>query len=133
MEANMKRLITVCLHLAALVMLATLFTACTQPEVRSQVDSKVNKNLRVGDTVRLFHSGTEDVKKIICLNEEITVYNEKIAAGVRKSTEVGKIKVIKYVDENYYDAKVVEGVISAGDIARKDTAACLIEEMPVDE
>jgi len=129
----MKRLIRVCSHLAALVMLATLFTACAQPEFRSQVETKVKKNLRVGDTVRLFHSGTEDVKKIICLNEEIPVYNEVNVEGVRKSKEVGKIKVIKYVGENYFDAKVVEGVISAGDIARKDTAACLIEERPVTE
>lgn len=129
----MKRIITVCSYLAALVMLATLFTACAQPEIRSQVEAKVKKNLRVGDTVRLFHSGTEDVKKTICLNEEIPVYNEVNVEGVRKSKEVGKIKVIKYVGENYFDAKVVEGVISAGDIARKDTAACLIEERPVTE
>ena len=129
----MKRLITVCSYLAALVMVATLFTGCTQPEIRSTVETKGMKSMYVGDTVRLFHSGTEDVNKIICLNEDIPVYREVNVEGVKQVRQVGTIKVIKYVGENYFDAKVVQGVISAGDIARKDKASCLIQERPVTE
>lgn len=124
----MRRLLLCCTRLAAIAMLLTLFTACAQPEVRSQVEGTTKKISRNGDTVRLFHSGTADVKKIICPNDVLDVYREVQVEGVTNSKEVGRVKVLKLVGENYFDAKVLEGAIRAGDVAKKDNASCMIAD-----
>jgi len=124
----MKRLILCCSRLAAIAMLLTLFTACAQPEIRSQVEATTKKFARTGDTVRLFHSGTADVMKIVCPNDEITVYREVQVEGVTHSKEVGRVKVLKLVGANYFDAKVLEGAIRGGDIAKKESASCMIAD-----
>jgi len=96
----------------------------TQPRIKSEVVMKE------GGTVHLFHSGTPDVKKEICLNDVIPVYRETMAGGHTTSKEVGKIKVDSYVGEHYFSATVVEGTIKMGDIAKKGTASCLIQPAP---
>jgi hypothetical protein len=40
--------------------------------------------------------------------------------------EVGKIKVLSYVGEDYLKGEVVEGELKAGDIAKKGDVASLI-------
>ncbi|WP_202594000.1 hypothetical protein [Geobacter anodireducens] len=45
----------------------------------------------------------------------------------RATIEVGQIRVLSYVGEHYIEAEVVKGEVKPGDIAKKDTVACLIQ------
>jgi hypothetical protein len=92
-----------------------------QPQIKNEVVMKM------GDKVHLFHSGTADVKKEICIGDVIPVYRETPAGGSLKVKVVGKVKVLKILDEHYFEAEIVEGDIKVGDIAKKETAACLVQ------
>ena len=97
----------------------------SQPQTKSKVV------MRVGKMVNLFHSGTADVKKEICLDDVIQVYREtgNGRGGLHiTSKEVGKVKVIGYEGEHYFKAEVVSGEIMAGDVAKKDSAWCLVRQ-----
>lgn len=95
-----------------------------QQELRGEVETKTGKK------VRLFHSGTQDVKKTICIGDQIPVYREVYAYGAIKKTEVGKIKVISYVGEHYLEAEIIAGKIKNGDVAQKESASCLVHPAP---
>ncbi|WP_306535591.1 hypothetical protein [Geobacter sp.] len=104
-------------------MIAPITAGAAEKKVKSEVVMKV------GNKVHLFHSGTPDVKKEICLNDVVTVYREIGGAKNPKSIEVGQVKVLSYVDDHYFEAEVVKGEVKPGDIARKESAACLIQPM----
>ncbi len=92
--------------------------------VEEQRDEKLAKGLMVkGTMVCLFQSGTADVKKAININDILTVYREGKSHELK---EVGKIKVLSYVGEDYLKGEVIEGEIKAGDIAKKGDVASLI-------
>jgi hypothetical protein len=76
-----------------------------------------------GDTVYLFHSGTDDVKKNIHVNDTLTVYRTSPSCEV---TPVGIIRVISFVGEIYIKSEVFAGEIRPDDIAKKDNASCLV-------
>jgi hypothetical protein len=82
--------------------------------------------MKAGQKVWLFHSGTPDVRKEICLNDIIPVYREVKAGNNYKVEEVGKIKVLSYDGRNYFEAMVVSGEARIGDIATQKTASCLV-------
>lgn len=53
---------------------------------------------------------------------------DDVVPGVQRATiEVGQIRVLSYVGEHYIEAEVVKGEVKPGDIAKKDTVACLIQ------
>ena len=106
---------------AALVVPMAANALETQPTVKSEII------METGNKVHLFHSGTADVKKEICLNDVIPVYRETMAGGHTTSQEVGKVKVLSYVGEHYFEAEVVAGKIKVGDMAKKTTATCLVQ------
>ncbi len=83
--------------------------------------------MKVGNTVHLFHSGTADVKKEICLNDVIPVYRETPAGSHMNVKEVGKVKVLAYAGEHYFEAEVVQGEVKVGDVAKKEGAYCLVQ------
>lgn len=101
----------------------------TVPFTAGAADKKVKSEvvMKVGKRVHLFHSGTADVKKDICLNDVITVYREIGGAKNPKSVEAGQVKVLSYVDDHHFEAEVVKGEVKPGDIAKKGSAACLIQ------
>lgn len=76
-----------------------------------------------GDTVYMFHSGTEDVKKTIHVNDTLTVYRTSPSCEV---TPIGIIKVISFVGETYIKGEVFAGEIKPDDIAKKESVSCLI-------
>jgi hypothetical protein len=92
-----------------------------QPQIKNEIVMKAGKK------VHLFHSGTADVKKEICLKDVIPVYRETMAGGHSTVKEVGKVKVLSYAGEHYFEAEIVSGEIKIGDIAKKETASCLIQ------
>ena len=83
--------------------------------------------MKAGNKVSLFHSGTADVKKEICLNDILPVYRQILAGGHTRLKEVGTVKVTGYEGEQYFKADVVSGEIKVGDIAKKGTASCLVQ------
>jgi hypothetical protein len=84
--------------------------------------------MKVGNKVNLFHSGTADVRKEICLGDVITIYREIGGAKNFKSLEVGTVKVTGYAGEHYFEAEIVKGEIKPGDIAKKNTTYCLVQK-----
>ena len=76
-----------------------------------------------GDTVYMFHSGTEDVKKNIHVNDTLAVYRTSPSCEV---TPIGIIRVISFVGETYIKGEVFAGEIKPDDIAKKDKVSCLI-------
>jgi hypothetical protein len=92
-----------------------------QPQITSEVVMKE------GSKVHLFHSGTADVKKEICLNDVVPVYRETPTGGHTTRREVGKVKVLSYAGDHYFEAQVVDGEVKVGDVAKKQTASCLVQ------
>jgi hypothetical protein len=92
--------------------------------VEEQRDERIAKGIMSkGTVVCLFQSGTADVKKAINVNDVLPVYRESKSHELK---EVGKIKVLSYVREDYLKGEVVEGEIKAGDIVKKGDVASLI-------
>jgi len=121
-EVHMNIVAKVLTFAALLIMAAAPITAtAAEKKVKSEVVMKTGKK------VNLFHSGTADVKKEICPNDVITVYRETMGGGHTTIKEVGKVKVLGYLGEHYFDAEVVSGEIKVGDIAKKETASCLVQ------
>lgn len=118
----MRKVVCIVMALALGVTAASpVFAAEKQPKIKSEVVMKVGKE------VHMFHSGTADVKKEVCLNDVIPVYRETPTGGHTTSKVVGKVKVLAYEGEHYIKGKVVEGEVKVGDIVKKETAACLIQ------
>ena len=109
--------------------LAVFIAAVSAPlTVQAADKAKGEVVMKVGNKVNLFHSGTADVKKEICVGDVITVYRETGGAKNPKSTEVGAVKVTGYAGEHYFVAEIVKGEIRSGDIAMKNAAYCLIQK-----
>jgi hypothetical protein len=98
--------------------------AVTWPSLQMEHKEKAAKGIMMkGTVVCLFQSGTADVKKVINVNDILPVYRENNSHELK---EVGKVKVLYYVGENYVKGEIVEGEIKAGDIAKQGFAAILI-------
>jgi hypothetical protein len=76
-----------------------------------------------GDTVYMFHSGTDDVKKTIHVNDTLAVYRVTPTCEV---VPVGIVKVISFVGETYIKGEVFAGELKPDDIAKKENVSCLI-------
>jgi len=79
--------------------------------------------MKAGQTLHLFHSGTDDVKRIIHANDILTVYRITPSCELKK---VGKIRVIAYIGETYLKGEVVEGEIKPDDMRKKGKVSCLV-------
>lgn len=82
--------------------------------------------MTAGTRLYLFHNSTQKVNDAINVNDILVVYRGYPRHLVLGSPETGKVKVISFLGENYYEAEVVEGEIIPGELARKGTAACFI-------
>jgi hypothetical protein len=123
----MKRKITVSLT-AVLFFLAfmdavTVFATSYPPAPLYHREDTVETVSVVGQTVHLFHSGTDDVKRHIQSNDILTVYRINASCEVKM---VGKIRVISYIGETYLKGQVIEGEIKPDDIAKQGSISCLV-------
>jgi hypothetical protein len=110
--------------LISCVGLPQLVYAVSPSPIPGEREERIAQGIKVkGDTVCLFQSGTEDVKKAISIGDVLVVYRE---GPKHELKEVGKIKVLSYSGEDYLKGAVVEGEIKAGDIAKKGDVASLI-------
>ena len=111
-------------------MACLVMTAASVNTQAIEKQPQINKSevvMKAGNVVSLFHSGTADVKKEICLDDTLPVYRQILAGGHTQFKEVGTVKVTGYEGEQYFKAEVVSGEIKVGDIAKKGTASCLIQ------
>ncbi len=76
-----------------------------------------------GDIVYLFHSGIEDTKKTVHINDTLAVYRVSPTCEI---VPIGIIRVISFVGENYIKGEVFAGEIKPDDIAKKDKVSCLV-------
>lgn len=98
--------------------------AVSPSPIPGEHEEKIAKGIRVkGETVCLFQSGTADVKKTISIGDVLMVYRENKKHELK---DVGRIKVLSYVGEDYMRGEVVEGELQAGDIAKKEDVAGLV-------
>jgi hypothetical protein len=79
--------------------------------------------IKIGQIVFLFHSGTEDVKRTIHVNNILVVYRISPSCEVKT---VGRIKVISNIGDTYLKGVVIEGEIRPNDIAKKGNVSCLV-------
>ena len=111
------------LSLLVVVMFPVEFCGCsalgTQPQIRAEVVMKA------GNTVRLFHGGTQVAKALFCPGETVTVYRALPRERLRY-IETGKVKITRYLDIHYVEAVVLAGEVKEGDLAMKSNAACLV-------
>jgi hypothetical protein len=76
-----------------------------------------------GDTVYMFHSGTDDVKKTIHVNDTLAVYR---VTQTCEAVPIGIVKVVSFVGETYLKGEVFAGEIKPDDIAKKENVSCLV-------
>lgn len=121
MDRIVQKVIVAVLLCMALPLIAVAVSPSTAPEEREE---KIAKGIRVkGEAVCLFQSGTADVKRTISAGDLLTVFRED---GKHDLREVGKIKVLSYIGEDYLKGEVVEGEVHNGDIAKKGDVASLV-------
>lgn len=119
---NIAKLLAVLL--ISCIGLPHLVNAVSWSPIQEEREENAAKGIMVkGTVVCLFQSGTADVKKAINVNDILPVYRESKSYEIK---EVGKVKVLSYVGEDYLKGEVVEGEIKAGDIAKKGDVASLI-------
>jgi len=82
--------------------------------------------MKVGALVHLFHSGTEDVRSAIKINDILTVYREypPDISGISKA--YGKVKIVGILGDYYFEGEVIEGYVLPGYLAIKGAVSCLV-------
>jgi len=101
----------------------TIFAVSYNPAALHHQHERLETNMGIGQTVYLFRSGTDDVKKTIHVTDILIVHRIDPSCKV---TTVGKIKVMSYIGETYLKVMVIEGEIKPDDIAKKGDVSCLI-------
>jgi len=76
-----------------------------------------------GDTLYMFHSGIDSIKKTIHINDTLAVYRVTQTCEV---LPVGIVKVVSFVGETYIKGEVFSGELKPDDIAKKDKVSCLV-------
>jgi hypothetical protein len=77
----------------------------------------------VGRVVRLFQSGTEEIRKEISVYDTLMAYETVESCNLK---EVGRIEVVSFSGRYYLLGKIVSGEIKPGDIVKKGSIACII-------
>jgi hypothetical protein len=111
---------------AVLFWAAPLHAVSYPPSGEEPTYLKDQEIMKVGALVHLFHSGTEDVRSAIKVNDILTVYREypPDISGISKA--YGKVKVVGSLGDYYFEGEVVEGYVLPGYIALKGNVACLV-------
>jgi hypothetical protein len=76
-----------------------------------------------GGIVYMFHSGTRDITSTVHKGDIFVIYRTGSSCRLE---EVGKVRFINFAGETYMKAEVIEGMLKAGDIAKKGGISCLV-------
>jgi hypothetical protein len=126
-KLTLKKMVRALWFLVAPLVLPTVVHAVTYPfpeKEPSQV--KVEAAMTVGTRIYLFHSGTDEIRKTINVDDVLTVYREYPPDVSLGSREAGKVRILFPLGDYYFAGEVVEGAVQAGYLAKKGTVACFI-------
>lgn len=122
MNKKIVKALSVILFILAVSAPFTVFAVSYPIHIYHRPDNG-KKIMTVGQMAFLFHSGTNDVKKAIHVNDVLTIYRINTSCEV---SEVGKARVMSYVGETYLKVEIIKGEIKPNDIAKKDSVSCLV-------
>lgn len=123
----MKKLMLLLLLVMPLIMTSSLY-AVTYPFPKSKPTYLGEETaMMAGTRLYLFHRSAEEVT--INVNDILVVYREYPQQLSSASTETGKVKVLSFLGGNYYEAEVIEGTITPGELAIKGTDACFVTSL----
>ena len=116
--------------LIAPLVIPTVVHAITYPFPEKEPSHlKAEAVMTVGAKVYLFHSGTDEVRKTINVNDVLTVYREYPPDIYPGSKEMGKVRILFPLGDYYFEGEVVEGTIQPGNLAKKGAVACIITSL----
>jgi hypothetical protein len=128
-----RKVLRVLRFLLAPLVIPTVAHAVTYPfPEKESTPVKAEAAMTVGTKIYLFHSGTEEVRKTINVNDVLTVYREYPPDFSPGSTEAGKVRILFPLGDYYFKGEVVEGVIKPGYLAKKGMVACFITSFKMD-
>ncbi len=105
----------------SIIWASTVSAVSYQPHLYHQEER--HDKFTKGDTIYLFQSGTDDVKKTIHPGDILTVYRISPSCEIEP---VGLIRVLSYVGDTYLKGEVFAGEIKPDDIAKKGDVSCLV-------
>ena len=111
---------SVLLLLLTPVIMTTSLHAVTYPFPKNEpAYLNVGSFVKMGTKLYLFHSGTEEVKKTISMNDVLTVYREYSPDFSMETREVGKVRILSTLGDYYFVGEVIEGEVQPGNMAKK--------------
>jgi hypothetical protein len=126
----MKKLILLLLLVTPLNMASTLH-AVTYPFPNGHSANPGAEAAKMAGTrLYLFHASAGEMKNAINVSDILAVYREYPS---QVSLETGKVKVLSSLGGNYYEAEVIKGTITPGELAKKGTVACFITSLKKNE
>jgi hypothetical protein len=117
------RIILMILLLAFVCAPLTTFAVSYPPASLFHRLEKTETAMPPGAIVYLFHSGTDEIKSAIHVDDILTVYRINTSCEV---SETGKIRVMSNIGETYVKGEVMEGEIKPNDIVKKGKISFLI-------
>lgn len=117
---------TLFLLLATQLCMAGSLHAVAYPFPKSRSVNPGEVSAIAGARLYLFHGGDKEAKGTINVDDVLVVYREYPHRLSLESTETGKVKILSTAGGDYYEAEVVAGTITPGELARKGAAACVI-------
>jgi hypothetical protein len=123
MKRKIAIILIVILLLTSVSATLAVFAVSYPPPLLYHRQDRGETVMKAGQTVYLFHSGTDDVRKTIHADDILTTYRTIPSCEVNP---IGIIKVLSYIGETYIKAEVLEGEIRPDDIAKKGNVSCLV-------
>jgi hypothetical protein len=115
------------LMLAVPVFLSSpLYAVSYPPSVQEPTYLKEEDVMTVGARVHMFHSGTQDVRNAIKINDVLNVYHEYPPDLWSVTKQTGQVKVLNTIGGYYFEGEVVSGFVQPGSLALKGDVACII-------
>jgi hypothetical protein len=122
----MKKLPILLLLIAPLIMTSSIY-GVTYPFPKNEPLYLNNgSNVELGTKLYLFHSGMEEVKKTININDVLSVFREYPTDFSMEAREVGKVKILSTLGDYYFEGEVIGGYVQPGYVAKKGAVACFI-------
>lgn len=112
---------------ACILVIVSLLMAVCSPVTAQAVSRKERSEvvMKLGSKVHLFHSSKNGVQKEVAVGDELPVY--RTTGKLPQPKEVGKVRVLGFLGEHYFEAEIVSGEVKVGDIARMKESGYLIQ------
>ncbi len=120
-KRSLSRKMNVILLLLAVCIPLKAFAVSYPPQLYHQ-EERHDKFVK-GETVYMFHSGTDDVRNTIHVNDTLTVYRITPSCEI---IPIGIIRVVSFIGETYLKGEVFAGEIKPDDIAKRGNVSCLV-------